>query len=25
MSVALGWLKDYKYNKNFGVNNGQQF
>ena len=23
MSVALGWLKDYKYNKNFGVNNGQ--
>ena len=25
MSVALGWFKDYKYNKNFGVNNGQQF
>ena len=23
MAVALGWLKDYKYNKNFGVNNGQ--
>ena len=23
MSVALGWFKDYKYNKNFGVNNGQ--
>jgi len=23
MSVALGWLQDYKYNKNFGVNNGQ--
>ena len=23
MAVALGWLQDYKYNKNFGVNNGQ--
>ena len=23
MAVALGWFKDYKYNKNFGVNNGQ--
>ena len=23
MAVALGLLKDYKYNKNFGVNNGQ--
>ena len=23
MAVALGWLRDYKYNKNFGVNNGQ--
>ena len=23
MAVALGWFWDYKYNKNFGVNNGQ--
>ena len=23
MAVALGWFRDYKYNKNFGVNNGQ--
>ena len=23
MAVALGWLQDYKYNKNFGLNNVQ--